>query len=159
MKKTYFLCCSIILFFLASCTTLQPAKVVKKDNIENYKYAIVPETEAIISSSRSKYNDVYISNSKTINPKDIISGYLIKKGFIILNEIQQDLLERTLIINYGESGRRNVFLGYTIEITIQFISPISKQVLFTTTAEGMGSTEADDIRIAINRALDALFGK
>lgn len=157
MKNTCFLLCSIIFVFFASCTTLQPATVVKNDNIKNYGYAIVPETAALISSTGSMYNNVYISSSKTINPKDVISGYLIKKGFIILNEVQQDLLEKTLIINYGESGRRYVFWGYTIEITIQFISPKSKHVLFTTTAEGLGLTEADDIRTAINRALDALF--
>ena len=49
--------------------------------------------------------------------------------------------------------------GYTIEITLQFLSAQSHEVVCTSTAEGMGETEADDIRIAINRALDELFNK
>ena len=59
--------------------------------------------------------------------------------------------------NYGETGRRNVFWGYTIEITLQILSADTLEVLCTTTAEGMGSTEADDIRIAITRAMEAIF--
>lgn len=72
-------------------------------------------------------------------------------------ESQEELLSQTLIVNYGESGRRNIGLGYTIEVTIQFISVSSNQVIFLTTAEGIGDTEADDIREAITRAMDALF--
>ena len=43
------------------------------------------------------------------------------------------------------------------EITLQFVSALDHSLICVTTAEGQGSTEADDIRIAINRALEALF--
>ena len=66
-------------------------------------------------------------------------------------------LPKKVLTFHGESGRRNVGLGYTIEVTIQFISAFSNQVIFLTTAEGIGDTEADDIREAITRAMDALF--
>ena len=93
------------------------------------------------------------------NPSDVISGVLIKEGFIILPELKPELSNETLIVNYGESGRRNRGLGYTIEVTIQFISAKTKQMICSCTAEGQGETEADDIRQAIRRALDGLFSK
>ncbi len=82
---------------------------------------------------------------------------MIKKGFTQIPNISPEIAAKTLIINYGESGRRNVGLGYTIEVTIQFLSAKTHEIVCISTAEGLGSTEADDIRIAINRALDKVF--
>ena len=79
------------------------------------------------------------------------------KFFVILKEKENDLINKTLIVNYGESGRRDVFWGYTIEVTIQFLSANTNEVVCVTTAEGIGDTEADDITKAITRALDAVF--
>lgn len=89
----------------------------------------------------------------------MISGYLIKKGFVILPEKDDEVLSDTLIVNYGESGRRYVYLGmgYTTEVTIQFIAAQTNKIVCVTTAEGIGDTEADDIKEAITRALDAIF--
>lgn len=72
-------------------------------------------------------------------------------------ESNPQLLDETLIVSYGESGRRNVNLGYSIEVTIQFLSAKTNMPVCVCTAEGQGSTEADDIRIAINRALKPLL--
>ena len=76
-----------------------------------------------------------------------------------MTELKPELADKTVIVNYGESGRRSLNLGYTIEVTIQFVSYKSNELICTCTAEGQGETEADDIRKAINRALTALFGK
>ena len=89
----------------------------------------------------------------------MISGILIKQGFVRLPELNPQILDETLIVNYGESGRRNLNFGYSIEVTIQFVSAKTNQPVCVCTAEGQGSTEADDIRIAINRALTPLFFK
>ena len=72
-------------------------------------------------------------------------------------EIKSELAKETVIVNYGESGRRNRGFGYTIEVTIQFISADTNQMICACTAEGQGSTEADDIRQAIRRALEGVF--
>ena len=96
-------------------------------------------------------------STKTINPSDVISGIMLKQGYIRLPELNPEVLDKTLIVNYGESGRRNVNLGYSIEVTIQFLSARTNMPVCICTAEGQGSTEADDIRIAINRALAPLF--
>ena len=49
-------------------------------------------------------------------------------------------------------------LGYAIEVTIQFSSANTHAVVCTVTGEGYGDTEADDIRLAITRCLDTVFG-
>ena len=157
MKKTVFIAFMVFCVVLASCTTLQPASVIKNDNISDYQYLIVNGTSSLTSGTGQTINGVYYSVSKSVNPSDIISGYMAKKGFVILQEADENLSDKTLIINYGESGRRDVFWGYTTEVTIQFISLKTKRLAFSTTAEGMGSTEADDIKEAITRALNALF--
>ena len=97
------------------------------------------------------------STTKSVNPSDVIAGILIKQGYIILPELKSELANETLIVNYGESGRRNRGLGYTIEVTIQFSSAKTNEMICSCTAEGQGETEADDIRQAIRRALSSLF--
>ena len=75
-----------------------------------------------------------------------------------LGELNPQLMEKTLIISYGETGTRSVGLfAYTTEITIQMMSGKTNTLVCTTTAEGIGDTEADDVRKAIARALDAVF--
>ena len=157
MKKVYFLFVILFCFSIISCVSLKDATVVKNDNPKDFKYFIVNSTDTLNSSTGGMINGVYYSTGKSVNPKDIISGYLIKKGFIILPEKNDELLNQTLIVNYGESGRREVLFGYTTEVTIQFLNAKTKEIVCVTTAEGIGDTEADDIKKAITRALDAVF--
>mgnify|MGYP003295833302 CR=1 FL=1 len=113
------------------------------------------------SSAGGTYGGQYgiygASTTKSVNPSDVIAGILIKEGYIILPELKSNLSDETLIVNYGESGTRNRGLGYTIEVTIQFISAKTSEMICSCTAEGQGETEADDIRQAITRALSELF--
>ena len=112
------------------------------------------------SSSGATVSGQYYSSSKTVNPSDVITGILTKEGLIRLPELKSELTDETLIINYGESGRRNTGLGgYTIEVTIQFVSAKTSSLVCSCTAEGQGSTEADDIRQAITRCLNELTPK
>lgn len=158
MKKILFLFLAISFFLFTSCVTLKNAEVTKKEDISNYKYFIVNATETLNSSTGATiYGAGYYSTGKSVNPRDIICGYLIKQGFILLSEKESELIDKTLIVNYGESGRREVLFGYTTEVTIQFITAKSNEVVCVTTAEGIGDTESDDIKKAINRALDAVF--
>ena len=154
----------VSVFILNGCrTTLMPATVIRHSSLDQYKYFYIDQTNELTSGVSDSYgtqNGLYgFSQTKTVNPSDLISGFLLKKGFTKLPEIKTNLLKETLIINYGESGRRNVgILGaYTIEVVIQFISAETHSVICSGVAEGMGSTEADDIRIAINRCLDKIF--
>ena len=156
MKSFKLLSVICSLLFFSSCASLQPAVVTRHTPLDGYRYVYITPTSGLSSSSGGVYGS---TQSKSVNPSDIIAGHMIRKGFVQVPEIKPELASQTLIVNYGESGRRNVFLGYTIEITLQFLSAHNHEVVCISTAEGMGSTEADDIRIAINRALEEVFNK
>ena len=154
MIKAFKLWISIVLtvIMVSSCGTLKPPVIVRNAPIEGYRYVFITPTKELTSSYGGRY-----ALTKSVNPSDVISGELIKNGFIVLPKLKSELNNKTLIVNYGESGRRNKGLGYTIEVTIQFISAETHELVCTCTAEGQGETEADDIRQAIRRALAGLF--
>ena len=160
INKTFLVSCCLLM--LVSCRALHQPVIVRNVPIETFKYAYIPTTQGLASSTGETFGGKYgiygFSTTKSVNPSDIISGVLIKEGFIILPELKSELSHETLIVNYGEGGRRNIGLfSYATEVTIQFISAETKQMICTCTAEGQGSTEADDIRQAIRRALSSLF--
>lgn len=161
MKIKYFLLLTICTFF-SSCYSLKEPIITRNIDIDNYKYFLVSETGEKTGSSSAVYGNQYgvygEGKTKSVNPADIITGTLIKNGLIKLTETSPELLDKTMLVNYGESGKRTVGLwGYTLEVTIQFISAETKELICTCTAEGIGSTEADDIRKAINRCLTTVF--
>ena len=148
------------LLLLCCCGSLKAPSIHQFNSIDGYRYVYITPTAELTSSTGVAYaigNGLYGNTSKTINPSDVISGIFLKNGFIRLPELKPDLLDQTIVVNYGESGRRNKGLGYTIEVTIQILSAKTSEPICICTAEGQGDTEADDVRIAINRALTPLF--
>lgn len=142
---------------ISGCGPLKPVTTIQNETIGNYKYLYISPTKSLTSSSGATISGQYYSTSKSVNPSDVITGKLAKYGFILIPELKEELADETLIVNYGESGRRNRGLGYTIEVTIQFVSFKSSSLVCSCSAEGQGDTEADDIRIAITRCLDGLI--
>lgn len=143
---------------------MRPASTILRESMVDYKYVYILDTKELTSSSGGVYGGHYSSvygatTTKSVNPSDIISGYLLKQGYIRVPELNPTIANETMIVSYGESGRRVAGLGYAIEVTIQFTTATTHTLIASTTAEGQGETEADDIRIAIYRALDALFPK
>ena len=160
MKITRLLTVFILSIGLSGCASLKPATSIKNGSVENYKYIYISPTNSLTSGSGATIGGQFYSSSKTVNPSDVITGLLTKNGFIKLPELKPELTDETIIVNYGESGKRNTGLGgYTIEVTIQFISAKSNKLLCSCTAEGQGSTEADDIRQAITRCLNEILPK
>ncbi len=160
------------ILFYTGCTTLhaqstknnksklKPATGLIRDSISNYKYFYITPTNSLTSSTGSTINGIYFSSSKSVNPSDVITGILIKQGLIRIPELKPEWNDKTLLINYGESGRRSTGLGgYAIEVTIQILSAKTTELACNCTAEGQGSTEADDIRIAITRCLGEVIPK
>ena len=147
----------IVVLTLTSCGSLRPATVTRHSSLEGYRYAYINSTSTKVGSAGYFYNGMGASETKSTNPSEIISGFLMKKGFIIVPELKPENESHTIVVNYAETGRRNLNLGYAIEITIQILSATDNSLLCTGTAEGQGSTEADDIRIAINRCLAEIF--
>ena len=159
MKNIKLIGILILNFLIFSCAPLKPATIIKNSSAENYKYIYISPTNSLTSSAGATYGGQYYSTSKSVNPTDVITGILSKEGFIRLPELKSELTNETLIVNYGESGRRNRGLGYTIEVTIQLVSAKSNELISSCSAEGQGETEADDIRQAIIRCLSALLLK
>ncbi|WP_340154111.1 hypothetical protein [uncultured Marivirga sp.] len=160
MKLNQILTLSVFCLAIISCATLQPATAIKNGDIKDYKYIYISHTKSLTSSTGASVSGQYYSTSKSVNPRDVITGILAKQGYILIPELKDDISSETLIINYGESGRRSTGLGgYTIEVTIQFISSSTTSLVCSCTAEGQGSTEADDIREAITRCLNKIIKK
>ena len=95
---------SIILMSIlaTSCAILKAPIVTKNESIENYKYVFIPTTSNLTSGAGGVYGGQYgvygSSTNKSVNPKDVISGVLLKKGYIILPEIKSDLVDETIIV-------------------------------------------------------------
>lgn len=167
MGKTYRIIYISIFFVLVACilggcASMRPPVIhTFDDSINNYRYFYISPTGNYTSSSGVYGNQygVYGGTTKSINPASVISGILFKNGFIQVNEVNPNNVKETMIVNFGETGRRNVNLGYSIEVTIQFVSAYTQLPICTCTAEGQGETEADDVRKAIQRALKSLFNQ
>ena len=116
LKRLTLAICIILL--MNACAPLRAPVVVKNSPIEMFKYAYISPTKELTSSTGSTYGGQYgiygSSTTKSVNPSDVIAGILIQKGYVILPELNPELAKETLIVNYGESGRRNRGLGYTI---------------------------------------------
>ena len=97
------------------------------------------------------------TSAKSTDPCDVITGFLIRKGYIRVAEINDNNRSETFVINYGEVGRRMGFFCDNIEIVLQFISASTSDVFCTVSGEGSGETEADVIRVAIERCLNTAF--
>lgn len=151
LKITIIVLCSLLLF--SSCNTqklLQETTLVQNQPIEGYKYIYVQPSSTISSNigyvGGTAYGVYGASSNRSVNPNDVISGFLIKKGYIKLPEITPNLASQTLIINYGELGLRKLnALAYATKIIIQIISAETNEVLCTSEAEGCGETKSDDI--------------
>lgn len=147
---------------LYGCAILKPVQIDQRGSLDQYKYVYVSPTTELTSGASvmtgMQYSAYGSGVKKSVNPADIIAGRMIKVGFIQLQQINPSLADQTIMVNYGESGRRGTgFGGYTIEVTLQFIDLRTRQIVCICTAEGQGSTEADDIRIALTRCFDKLF--
>lgn len=164
MKKIVFrIICIVLVFASSGCGVSQYASIQRKTSLDGYKYFYTIHTSQLSSGSGfvsgGQYGAFGGSSSKSVNPSDVISGYMMKQGFIRLEALDEQMLNEALIIAYGESGRhkRVLGLGYAIEVTLQFLDASSNTIVLTSTAAGMGETEADDIRKATLNCLDNIF--
>lgn len=151
-----------LLVFLCSCSPLLAPTAVHNQSLAGYKYVYITPTSEKTSVTGGTFGTMYgvygATSSHSINPTDLISGHFLKRGYTRLPELKPEFAEQTIVVNYGETGRRNTGWGsYTIEITIQLLSAKTSEVLCVGTAEGRGETEADDVRIAIDRCMSKIF--
>lgn len=149
---------------ISGCGSVKPTTINRNpgDDLKNYTYFFVNPTGSKNSSTGVVTGNGYgvfgASTTTSTDPIDIISGYLMKLGYVRIAEIDENISDKTLVISYGETGKRELNLGYATEVTMQFTSAESHALVCTVTGEGQGDTEADNVRIAITRCLDSVFG-
>ena len=146
---------------LSSCGVSRYATISNIPDLSKYKYVYVESTAETTSVTGGTYGTQYgvfgSTSSRSFNPSDVIAGRFMKQGFIRVPKIPDDHKDLTIVINYGESGRKNNFWGHKIEVTLQLLDAATYDLICVSTAEGMGETEADDVRKATNKCLDAIF--
>ena len=104
----FFLFCIIT---LCSCSKkLLPPTVEAKESIRNYKYAYVTGTDPLVTGSGTMVSGIYLSSQSSANPKDIITGRLVKEGFVILPELKEELLEETIITDNVDAVSCHCFM-------------------------------------------------
>lgn len=167
MKKLkLFLLLVPCLFLFVGCYILNQPVIQRgsEESLSDFTYVYVVPTGDKTGNAGVVYSlgyGIYASSpDKSVNPGDLIAGYLMKRGYVRLFALDSQLKESTLIVSYGEVGTRPVGLAaYTTAVTIQMVSGKTNRMVCSVTAEGIGDTEADDIRQAISRALEAVWGQ
>lgn len=159
--KRFSLILALSVFLFCGCSVSKYTSVTQNTSFDKYKYVYVTDASTITASSAGVYGNQYgvygSQTTKTANPADIIAGNLMKRGFVRVPSINQDTIEETMIVSYGESGRHGNILGYATEVTLQFLDAKTMEIIATTTAAGMGETESDDVKKAINKCFQSLF--
>lgn len=163
MKKILFF--FVLAIVATGCGALKPTTCTVHPDFYKYRYVYIMPTGSVTGSTGvySSYDRSYVSGgvTKTTNPADLMSGYLMQKGFTILPQLDQNKLSETLVLSYGETGKRSgvgfLWLSDATSIIIQFRDAATNELIAS--AEDYGSTEADNVRYAIQEALNAIFAQ
>ena len=160
----------LLLFFaalaLTACGALKPTTCSVQPTFYKYRYVYIMPTGSVTGSTGvyTSYIDDRVRGgvTRTTNPSDMMSGVLMQKGFTVLPQLDQNKLAETLVLSYGETGHRDVgflWLWDATSIIIQFRDAQTNDLIASVETEATGSTEADNVRYAIQKALDAIFSQ
>ncbi|MCA3215041.1 MAG: hypothetical protein ING39_06450 [Burkholderiales bacterium] len=145
----------LVAIVLSGCAiALKTPTLDQSANLAQFKFVVIEPTQAIVSVSGSAGN----VSSKDFNPGTFVEGMLLKRGIIRVPAVTPATSAETLVLRWGVSGRRDILLGlggYTQEVTFAFLRASTMEPVYRCSAEGIGSTEADDIREALNTCLSA----
>ena len=164
MKKTVFLLTIIASVLLTGCgaSKLLPPTVQVFAPVDGYEYFYITPTAEVTSETTYVSGNYYYgvqgsTRTTSVNPTDEISGFFIKKGYIRVPQITSEVKDKAVIINYSVSGERDMLGGKAKEITLQVVDAKTMKVVCVASAEGIGATDSDDIKIAIHRCLEEMF--
>ena len=154
----------LIVLVATACGSVKPTTCSVQPTFYKYRYVYIMPTGTVTGSTpvHSSADRSYVSGgvTRTTNPADMMSGYLMQKGFVVLPQLDQNKLEETLVLSYGETGHGSagfLWLYTTTSIIIQFRDAKTNDLIASAEAEDWGSTEADNVRYALRGALDAIF--
>ena len=161
MKKIVLFLAAIV---LTACGALKPTTCSVQPTFYKYRYVYIMPTGSVTGSTGvyTSYvdNRVHGGVTRTTNPSDMMSGYLMQKGLTILPQLDEAKKAETLVLSYGETDHRDVgflWLSTSTGIIIQFRDAQTNDLIASAEAEDYGSTEADNVRYALRKALDAIF--
>ncbi len=133
-----------------NCSILHPTQSVRYSKIKEYSYFYIAQDNHLTSNQISEALKLSYSITKTDRQSELITEVLLKKGLIRIHQPQQKLLDKTLIVNYGQSNQRLLVTGNHIqEISIQLVDAHSQSIVFSCSAEEDGDTDDEDIVFAI----------
>ena len=105
MKKIIILSTIALAAILSGCATLIPTTITRnsEDDLKNYSYFYVNPAGAKTGSAGyvtgGNYGVYGSSSTRTTEPCDIISGYLIKLGYVRVATIDENISDKTLVID------------------------------------------------------------
>ncbi len=157
MRKVIALVIAAMAF--CSCSVPVAPNHIKNGSVRDYTYAYIIPTSTITSSQQMAFGNSYVAGpSSSVNPSEVIAGYLMKEGYSVLPSINPELADKTLVASFGYVGRRGFgFDSYATIIIVQFRDARTHELVESCEAEGVGQTEADDYLIAIKTALNVIF--
>lgn len=138
------------------------ATISNTPDLSKYRYIYIHPTTDKTSVSGGVYGGQYgvygSTSSKSINPADIVAGRFIKQGFTVVPEIDKAHAAQTIVVNIAETGRKQyTIFAYSIEMTLQLLDASTYDLICNVSAEGLGETETDDVRLAITKCMDAIL--
>lgn len=142
----------ILVLIISGCATISPSSNLRAPDIQSHK-PISNYMLAIITDG-----DTIISHSKSMDPDVAIAGVLLKKGITRIYKIPETNKDKSVLVTWGISGSRDIGLmgAYSQEVTILIRQMSNMEIVYKCTAEGLGSTDVDDIRNAIYSCLSEL---
>ena len=155
MKKFLFLLFAIsttLSFYSCGSTKYLPVSISSKKSFSSYKYVYVDR----INSSGSFYS----------SGCDILQSLLMKKGFLVLSlsdyyALSSSQTYSTMKVTVAVGGTRNIGIwgDRTTEVTLQFVSAATNDIVCVCTGEGYGGTsfQSDDVEVAVTRCINSLF--
>ncbi len=163
MKKIYsllFLCVGVLLF--ASCLSVAPTSISRNGSLEGYRYFYVTPTAertSIKGDTWGNKNGTYGSTtSNSVNPADLIAGYLMGRGYVRVPEVKAENADQTMVINYGDGNNREGFWSErAITVTMQILNGKTNDLIVVCKAEEKGGDEAVATRLAIEKAMNEIF--
>lgn len=165
MRRILILCTTALIAVSVWAGDLLAPKVVIYKDMSKYKFVYIIPTGSVTSNSGTSgsvfggtygvYGGVHGGATKTVNPAEEICGHLVKRGYTILPAINPDLADETMIVAYGNAGKRTISaFAYATTIVLQFTDAETHEKLATFETEGCGSDETEDVRQAIARAFN-----
>ena len=164
MKKIYsflLLCAGVLLF--TSCLSVAPTSISRNGSLEGYRYFYVTPTAERSSVNGDTWgtrgNTYGTTTSSSVNPADLIAGYLMGRGYVRVPEVKKEDAAQTMVINYGDGNmREGVFFDQrAVEVTIQILNGQTNGLICVCKAEEKSNNEAKATRRAIEKALNEIF--